>query len=109
MTTWRDGTSSFFSADSMTAYSTGVATIRIVLLSLSATAWMLRTTPLPSPLTGRAAAAAAAALLTAACAGFGVGFETGGVVDGVPKLGGDTMVPAGVAGATLGTAGATCC
>ena len=46
--TCRDGTSSFFSACSMIEYSDGVATISSVFWSLSATTWMLRTTPTPS-------------------------------------------------------------
>ena len=63
--TWRCGTSSFFSAASITAYSAGVATIRMVLLSLSATTWTLRTTPmLPSAPTGLLARARATACAT---------------------------------------------
>ena len=46
--TCRDGTSSFFSAASITVYSGAVATMSSVLLSLSATTWMLRTMPIPS-------------------------------------------------------------
>ena len=49
MDTWRCGTSSFLSAASITAYSAGVATMRIMLLSLSATTCTLRITPLPAP------------------------------------------------------------
>ena len=48
ISTWRVGMSSFFSAISITAYSAGVATKRIVLRSLSGTACRLRTMPLPS-------------------------------------------------------------
>jgi len=46
--TCREGTSSFLSAASITVYSGAVATISSVLLSLSATTWMLRTMPMPS-------------------------------------------------------------
>ena len=46
--TCRGGTSSFFSAASMMRYSCAVAMTSSVLLSLSATTWMLRTMPRPS-------------------------------------------------------------
>src|SRR6185312_11971775 len=63
--TWRCGTSSFFNAASITPYSAGVATIRMVLLSLSATTWTLRTTPTPpSADTGVFASARATAWAT---------------------------------------------
>ena len=99
--TWRDGMSSFFSAASITVYSGRVATISRVLLSLSATTWMLRTTPMPS---------AARAMACATGPGCGAGVLTwivgvGGAVCAW-NVGALTIVPAGVPGATVGAAGA---
>ncbi len=111
MITWRDGTSIFFTAASITAYSGAVATINSVLLSLSATTWMLRTTPRPAPAAPPAAPPAVPAappegvgarwswITTCGCAIAGCAWNAGG----------DTIVPAGVPGATVGAAGAAAC
>src|SRR6185437_15716551 len=96
--TCRDGTSSFFSACSMIEYSDGVATTRIVFWSLSATAWILRTTPAPpSPPMARAAATEPSAAPAAAAAGTAGGtYGVFGVIVGcIWNAGGETIVPAG--------------
>src|SRR5689334_10142790 len=79
ISTCLDGTSSFLSAASMIVYSAGVATTNTVLLSLSATTWRLRTTPVPSPAIPRPASAAAvcAAVWAAVWAGGGGGGALG--------------------------------
>ena len=89
------GTSSFFSAASMTVYSVGVATISSVLLSLSATTCRLRTTPSPHPRgdRGRRAAPTAAARR---------GRRRRGAAVCPWNVGGLTIVPAGVPGASVG-------
>ena len=107
--TCRAGTSSFFSADSITAYSAGVATIRSVLLSLSATTWMLRTMPCApcAPWAPAAPASAAGAAGAAACCTTTVGGAVSGVAWGW-NGGGDTIVPAGVPGASVGACAGVC-
>src|SRR6185295_11335010 len=102
--TCREATSSFFSACSMIEYSDGVATISTVFWSLSATTWMLRTTPTPSPPTARAPAAApTAAPAAAAAAGAADAAGVFGVTIGcVWNDGGETIWPAGVPGASVG-------
>src|SRR6185295_5527256 len=99
--TCRDATSSFFSACSMIEYSDGVATISTVFWSLSATTWMLRTTPTPSPPPTRRAPAAAPAAAAAAGAADASGV-LGVTVGCVWNEGGETIWPAGVPGASDG-------
>src|SRR5512146_1317302 len=104
--TWRAGTSSLRNACSMIEYSDGVAMTRIVFWSLSATTWMLRTTAAPSPPMGRAVAAAPLALATAVADGAPCSAAAAGVLGEIVGCvwndGGETMLPAGVPGATLG-------
>src|SRR5665213_243356 len=95
ITTWRDGTSSLRIACSTIWYSAGVATIRIALLSLSATTCRLRAAPTP----GAPAVPPALAWLVTLTAGVGV------AVDCAENDGGDTMEPAGVPGATVAAPG----
>src|SRR5665213_215004 len=96
ITTWRDATSSLRIACSMIWYSAGVATIRIALLSLSATTCRLRTAPTPAA----PATPPAFAWLVTLTAGAGVAVD-----DCAENDGGDTMEPAGVPGATVAAPG----
>ena len=95
ITTWRCGTSSLRSADSITEYSAAVAMMSSVLLSLSATTCRLRTMPdpLPAPVAGAVGVAGGGVRLEPPVAGL-TGVNVGGL----------TMVPAGVPGATVGAA-----
>src|SRR5690349_2617948 len=113
--TCRDGTSSLRSACSMIEYSDGVATIRIVFWSLSATTWMLRTTP-PSPPSAPVIARRAAPDATTLPAPPAVDDVVDVVLCVVVfdenddcgwNVGGEMIEPAGVPGATVG-GGAAC-
>src|SRR5512135_1499614 len=96
----------------MTEYSAGVATNSSVFWSLSATTWMLRTTPTPSPPSACVAAApppsppvalATAVAVGAPCAAAASGV-LGAIVGCVWNDGGETILPAGVPGASVGGA-----